>query len=171
MFVRCVECVSDLPRDAYFAMAERARQWRKPFAGHLPKGVTAEEARSLTLSDAARRALLPGGLRDGLPPDAAQRAQVIERLIAEFTAHGYERVEPPLVEFEESLLAGGEIYGFPGILVALPLLAALRAMWEFFSERVVFQKWTDDAPLAEIGVEAQTEDEATVPERPRAPAA
>ncbi len=59
-------------------------------------------------SEAARRALLPGGLRDGLPPDAAQRAQVIERLVAEFTAHGYERVEPPLVEFEDGLLAGGE---------------------------------------------------------------
>ena len=43
-------------------------------------------------SDAARRALLPAGLRDGLPPDAAHRAAVVERLIAEFTAHGYERV-------------------------------------------------------------------------------
>src|SRR5580692_12745911 len=55
----------------------------------------------------ARRALLPAGLRDGLPPDAAQRAAVIERLIAEFGAHGYERVEPPLVEFEDSLLPSG----------------------------------------------------------------
>ncbi|MEJ0067607.1 MAG: ATP phosphoribosyltransferase regulatory subunit [Pseudomonadota bacterium] len=53
----------------------------------------------------ARRALLPAGLRDGLPPDAAQRAAAIERLIAEFSAHGYERVEPPMVEFEDSLLA------------------------------------------------------------------
>src|SRR3954453_7207875 len=59
-------------------------------------------------SEAARRALLPAGLRDGLPPDAAQRAQVSERVIAEFPAHGYERVEPPLVEFEDGLLAGGE---------------------------------------------------------------
>jgi len=50
--------------------------------------------------------LLPAGLRDGLPPDAAHRAAVIERLIAQFTAHGYERVEPPLVEFEDSLLSG-----------------------------------------------------------------
>jgi ATP phosphoribosyltransferase regulatory subunit len=63
--------------------------------------------------DAARRALLPAGLRDGLPPAAAHRAVVIERLIAEFAAHGYERVEPPLVEFEDSLLnadAGPEIF-------------------------------------------------------------
>jgi hypothetical protein len=66
------------------------------------------------------------------------------------------------------LLAGGEIYGFPGILVALPLLAALRAAWEFFSERVAFQKWTSGEPeLIEIGVEPQGKDEA-VPETPPA---
>jgi predicted PurR-regulated permease PerM len=62
------------------------------------------------------------------------------------------RLHPLLVIF--GLLAGGEIYGFPGILVALPLLAALRAAWEFFSERVTFQKWDLETPLAEIGVEA-----------------
>jgi predicted PurR-regulated permease PerM len=52
------------------------------------------------------------------------------------------RLHPLLVIF--GLLAGGEIYGFPGILVALPLLAAARAMWEFFSERVALQRWPDD---------------------------
>jgi predicted PurR-regulated permease PerM len=62
------------------------------------------------------------------------------------------RLHPLLVIF--GLLAGGEIYGFPGILVALPLLAALRAAWEFFSERVTFQKWDLETPLAESGVEA-----------------
>ena len=61
------------------------------------------------------------------------------------------RLHPLLVIF--GLLAGGEIYGFAGILVALPLLAAGRAAWEFFSERVRLQKWTDDAPLTEIGLE------------------
>ena len=44
------------------------------------------------------------------------------------------RLHPLLVIF--GLLAGGEIYGFAGILVALPLLAAGRAAWEFFSERI-----------------------------------
>ncbi len=78
------------------------------------------------------------------------------------------RLHPLLVIF--GLLAGGEIYGFAGILVALPLLAAGRAAWEFFSERVEFQKWTDDAPLAEIGVEPASKDE-PAPERPPAPAA
>ena len=52
------------------------------------------------------KALLPAGLEDGLPPDAAQEAAVIERLIACFAARGYERVKPPLMEFEETLLHG-----------------------------------------------------------------
>jgi predicted PurR-regulated permease PerM len=55
------------------------------------------------------------------------------------------RLNPLLVIF--GLLAGGEIYGFPGILVALPLLAATRAVWEFFSERIAFEKWSADEPL------------------------
>jgi predicted PurR-regulated permease PerM len=85
------------------------------------------------------------------------------------------RLHPLLVIF--GLLAGGEIYGFPGILVALPLLAALRAMWEFFSERVVLQRWTGETPpLTEIGLEpppgeGPARDEEPVPERPPAPAA
>jgi predicted PurR-regulated permease PerM len=78
------------------------------------------------------------------------------------------RLHPLLVIF--GLLAGGEIYGFPGILVALPLLAAGRAAWEFFSERVVLQKWTADEPLAELELE-QAKEEEPVPERPPASAA
>jgi ATP phosphoribosyltransferase regulatory subunit len=52
----------------------------------------------------ARRALLPAGLRDGLPPEAGHRAHCIQTLLASFAGEGYERVEPPLVEFEDSLL-------------------------------------------------------------------
>ena len=79
------------------------------------------------------------------------------------------RLHPLLVIF--GLLAGGEIYGFPGILIALPLLAALRAAWEFFSERVTFQNWTPGGPepLVEVGVEAASGDE-PMPETPPAPA-
>jgi ATP phosphoribosyltransferase regulatory subunit len=51
-------------------------------------------------------ALLPAGLEDILPPHAAHEAGVVERLIAAFAGHGYERVKPPLMEFEETLLAG-----------------------------------------------------------------
>ena len=49
------------------------------------------------------------------------------------------RLHPLLVIF--GLLAGGQIYGFPGVLVALPLLAAGRAAWEFFGERVTLEPW------------------------------
>jgi predicted PurR-regulated permease PerM len=59
------------------------------------------------------------------------------------------RLHPLLVIF--GLLAGGEIYGFPGILVALPLLAAGRAAWEFFSERVELQRWDENGdPVVEV---------------------
>jgi predicted PurR-regulated permease PerM len=49
------------------------------------------------------------------------------------------RLHPLLVIF--GLLAGGEIYGLPGVLVALPLLAAARAIWEFFSGRIQLERW------------------------------
>src|SRR5919204_1338620 len=51
-------------------------------------------------------ALLPLGLRDLLPPDAANEAEVVARLMAVLASHGYERVKPPLVEFEDNLLSG-----------------------------------------------------------------
>jgi ATP phosphoribosyltransferase regulatory subunit len=54
----------------------------------------------------AALALLPAGLHDLLPPDAEREAALVERAMAVFRAHGYERVKPPLVEFEESLLSG-----------------------------------------------------------------
>ena len=51
-------------------------------------------------------ALLPAGLRDLLPPDAQTEAASVEALMAVFADHGYLRVKPPLMEFEDSLLAG-----------------------------------------------------------------
>src|SRR5215469_3467560 len=51
-------------------------------------------------------ALLPAGLQDVLPPEATHEAAVVERLMESFALHAYERVKPPLVEFEESLLSG-----------------------------------------------------------------
>ncbi len=50
--------------------------------------------------------LLPAGLSDLLPPDAGFEASVTERLIDVCQAHGYQRVKPPLMEFEDSLLSG-----------------------------------------------------------------
>jgi predicted PurR-regulated permease PerM len=55
------------------------------------------------------------------------------------------RLHPLLVIF--GLLAGGEIYGLPGVLVALPLLAAGRATWEFFSERVELESWAESGTV------------------------
>ncbi len=51
-------------------------------------------------------ALLPSGLRDLLPPEAEAEAEAVAAINACFAAHGYERVEPPLLEFEDSLLSG-----------------------------------------------------------------
>ena len=58
------------------------------------------------MNDDAKLALLPDGLHDDLPPAAGHEAATIERLVGRFAQHGYERVKPPLVEFEESLLTG-----------------------------------------------------------------
>jgi ATP phosphoribosyltransferase regulatory subunit len=48
--------------------------------------------------------LLPEGLRDRLPPQAEAAANLLRGLLDTVAAHGYERVQPPLVEFEESLV-------------------------------------------------------------------
>ena len=58
------------------------------------------------MNDAASKALLPDGLRDVLSPDAAHEASVVDRLLSRVEGWGYERVDPPLVEFEDSLLGG-----------------------------------------------------------------
>ncbi len=57
-------------------------------------------------NDNLHKALLPQGLRDLLPPDAEAEAEAVGRLIAVLASHGYERVKPPLMEFEENLLSG-----------------------------------------------------------------
>ncbi len=63
------------------------------------------------------------------------------------------RLHPLLVIF--GLLAGGEIYGLPGALVALPLLAVGRALWEFFGERIELEPWKEGGPPP---VEVELED-------------
>jgi predicted PurR-regulated permease PerM len=71
------------------------------------------------------------------------------------------RLHPLLVIF--GLLAGIEINGIPGALVALPLLAAARATWEFFSERLVLEPWQGGTIPVEVEVEP-----AASPEEPSA---
>jgi predicted PurR-regulated permease PerM len=73
------------------------------------------------------------------------------------------RLHPLLVIF--GLLAGGELYGLPGVFMALPLLAVLRAIWEFFSERLELEPWKEGGPVpVEVEVE-QTRPLEPVPPR------
>jgi predicted PurR-regulated permease PerM len=74
------------------------------------------------------------------------------------------RLHPLLVIF--GLLAGGELYGLPGILVALPFLAVMRAMWEFFGERVQFERWKEEAVPVEVEVEETRPVKPVPPEEP-----
>ncbi|GFZ91009.1 ATP phosphoribosyltransferase regulatory subunit [Elstera cyanobacteriorum] len=60
------------------------------------------------VSAPATPTLLPTGLRDALPPEAEHQAACVADLLRGFAAEGYERVEPPLVEFEDSLLADAD---------------------------------------------------------------
>ena len=71
------------------------------------------------------------------------------------------RLHPLLVIF--GLLAGFELYGIAGALVALPTMAGLRAIWGFFQERVRLERWDEGA--VDIPVEVEIE---PAPEPPRA---
>ena len=70
------------------------------------------------------------------------------------------RLHPLLVIF--GLLAGANVDGLIGALLALPILAVARAAWEFFAERLTLERWGSGGggPLP-VEVEA-------VPEPPRA---
>ncbi len=48
-------------------------------------------------------ALLPEGFRDRLPPEADAVAALLRTVLDTVAAHGYARVQPPLVEFEGAL--------------------------------------------------------------------
>jgi len=58
------------------------------------------------MSKKALKALLPAGLEDLLPPEADQEDAMVRLLSDNFTSYGYQRVKPPLLEFEDSLLDG-----------------------------------------------------------------
>ena len=78
------------------------------------------------------------------------------------------RLHPLLVMF--GLLGGLEIDGLPGVLVALPLLASVRAGWEFFGERVELEPWRGGGQV-EVPVEVPVEVEVEPPPEPVPPAA
>jgi len=51
--------------------------------------------------------LLPNGIKDLLYPTAEYEAAIIQKCMDVFGAFGYNRVKPPLIEFEDSLLGSG----------------------------------------------------------------
>ena len=63
-------------------------------------------AATITMNDSLDKALLPAGMQDGLPPEAQMEADAIQSLMSVFIGWGYQRVKPPLMEFEENLLGG-----------------------------------------------------------------
>jgi predicted PurR-regulated permease PerM len=71
------------------------------------------------------------------------------------------RLHPLLVIF--GLLAGGQLYGIWGVLLALPTMAAGRAIWEFFSERVRFDSWDDEGIPVGLELEEPRTGPADVP--------
>ena len=66
------------------------------------------------------------------------------------------RLHPLLVIF--GLLAGGELYGIAGVLVALPTMAGLRAVWEFFRARIRLERWDEGEGEIPVEVELQPTD-------------
>lgn len=58
-------------------------------------------------------ALLPEGFRDRLPPAADAASSLVRQMLDAAHAHGYERVQPPLAEYEDGLL--GRLKSAPAI--------------------------------------------------------
>ena len=52
---------------------------------------------------------MPAGFKDQLPSMAAHESFIVHSIIERCEAYGYERIKPPLVEFEDSLFNGAGI--------------------------------------------------------------
>jgi ATP phosphoribosyltransferase regulatory subunit len=59
-----------------------------------------------TTLEVMNRTLLPAGCYDVLPPRARLETDLSYQLLAQFEAHGYQQVSPPMLEYTDSLLAG-----------------------------------------------------------------
>ena len=58
------------------------------------------------MTESEKKALLPTGLSDLLPPDADHEEAITRCLMDCFRGYGYWRVKPPLLEFEDGLIDG-----------------------------------------------------------------
>lgn len=63
--------------------------------------------------------LLPEGLSDRLPPQAEASARLVRDVLDTVASHGYNRVQPPIAEFEETLLARLQSAGSTDLLRAI----------------------------------------------------
>jgi len=125
------------------------------------------------MNDMPHPALLPAGLYDLLPPEAEIEAEVTARLMGVLAAHGYERVKPPLVEFEETLLAGAASAAAPAradlrtsrrCMVPLPLLRLRPALVEASLSRPAPVTRRLFAAALDVGVVHNGRDERLHPE-------
>jgi ATP phosphoribosyltransferase regulatory subunit len=95
----------------------------------------------------SQEALLPAGMMDVLPPNAEIEAVAMEKLMSVFGTRGYERVIPPLAEFEELLLSGsGEATKTRSFRVMDPIsqrMLALRADMTIQIERIASTRLSD----------------------------
>lgn len=57
------------------------------------------------MKNSARRGLLPVGMTDTLPPFVDYEAEAVAAIMDVLQSSGYQRVKPPLLEFEETLLS------------------------------------------------------------------
>jgi predicted PurR-regulated permease PerM len=70
------------------------------------------------------------------------------------------RINPLLVIF--ALLLGGQLYGFIGAFIALPIAACVRETFDYARQNLVFERW--DLPSAATVPDAPPEPQRTCPE-------
>src|SRR5258708_21153148 len=73
-----------------------ARRGRLRPRSHFRLPQRRKPAISGAMNEPLHPALLPLGMRDLLPPDAAAEALVVGRMMAVLESHGYQRVKPAL---------------------------------------------------------------------------
>jgi ATP phosphoribosyltransferase regulatory subunit len=78
------------------------RVWLAAFLGRTGVSTRRKNALRARAMDMDRD-LLPEGLQDRLPADAAVAARVTRGVLDVLDSHGYARVQPPSIEFEKSL--------------------------------------------------------------------
>lgn len=71
--------------------------------------------------------LLPSGLFDYLPPQAALESWIINALLSHFKSSGYEQVTPPLMEYENTLIPNAAL-GTHSFRVMDPLTQRMLAV-------------------------------------------